>query len=494
MSLWKIAWRSIQQRALASSLTSVSMGLGVALVVAVLVLQAAVTDSFQHGGGLGYDMIVGAKGSKLQLVLNTVYYLSSPVENIPWSYYKEFTDGKFKRYVEKAVPCCLGDYYEEYRVVGTTPEMFELKPPSGKGYTCAAGEIFHSDDFFTAVVGSTVASTTGLTVGSKFQPTHGAPGGHQHDPFTVVGVLAPTGTPNDRAVFVNIEGFYLLDNHAKEPEPAEETQQADADHAHAGADHAEDHAPESAMDHEHAAEDKDAAAHEEHDAADQDHAAEGEHAEHAHEDEHGHDHEHEHGEHHHAPLPENQREVTAILLLTASAPGVPAGLSAMPLIKQINKGSVAQVVLPIREIRTLLDLFVAPLEWLLLALTVLIVVVAGVGILVSIYNSMSERRREIAIMRALGASRESVMLIVLLESILLALAGGMLGWLLGHGLLGVLAPWIGQEAGVNLAFWHATLLELVIIPGLVVLAAVVGFLPAVVAYRTDVAKALVAAP
>ena len=199
MSLWKIAWRSIQQRALASTLTSVSMGLGVALVVAVLVIHAAVADSFRHNAGLGYDMIVGAKGGKLQLVLNTVYYLSSPVENIPYSYYKEFTDGKFKSYTEKAVPCCLGDYYEEFRVVGTTPEMFTLKPPHGEAYTCAAGEIFHPDDFFTAVIGATVARKTGLTVGSKFQPTHGASDGHQHDPFTVVGVLAPTGTPNDRA-------------------------------------------------------------------------------------------------------------------------------------------------------------------------------------------------------------------------------------------------------------------------------------------------------
>src|SRR5580658_8151289 len=132
MSLWKIAWRSIQQRALASTLTSISMGLGVALVVAVLVVHGGVADSFRNNAGLGYDMIVGAKGSKLQLVLNTVYYLSSPVENIPWSYYKEFTEGKFKTYVEKAVPCCLGDYFEEFRVIGTTPEMFTLKPPHGE--------------------------------------------------------------------------------------------------------------------------------------------------------------------------------------------------------------------------------------------------------------------------------------------------------------------------------------------------------------------------
>ena len=93
-------------------------------------------------------------------------------------------------------------------------------------------------------IGATVARKTGLTVGSTFQPTHGASDGHQHDPFTVVGVLAPTGTPNDRRGFINIEGFYLLDNHAKplegygdEPGAGEKPDHADTDHDHADPDH-----------------------------------------------------------------------------------------------------------------------------------------------------------------------------------------------------------------------------------------------------------------
>src|SRR6185295_11493141 len=118
MSLWKIAWRSIQQRALASTLTGLSMALGVALVVAVLVIHGVVSQSFQGNSGLGYNLIVGAKGGKLQLVLNTVYYLSSPVENIPYSYYKEFSEGRFKAYCDRVIPVCLGDYYQDFRVVG----------------------------------------------------------------------------------------------------------------------------------------------------------------------------------------------------------------------------------------------------------------------------------------------------------------------------------------------------------------------------------------
>lgn len=182
------------------------------------------------------------------------------------------------------------------------------------------------------------------------------------------------------------------------------------------------------------------------------------------------------------------------MVLTASPGGVPPELYALPLVKQINKGPVAQAVLPIREIVSLFDLLVRPIELLLLALTILIVVVAGIGILVSMYNSMSERRREIAVMRALGAGRATVMLIVLFESILLSLAGGLAGWLVGHLLLAGLGPWMAAQTGVALGLFQTVPGELVIIPGLIGLAAVVGYLPAMVAYRTDVAKALIAAP
>ncbi|OYV83699.1 MAG: lipoprotein ABC transporter permease, partial [Planctomycetia bacterium 21-64-5] len=158
MSLWKIAWRSIEQRALASCLTAVSMALGVALVVTVLVLHSVVDHYFRHSAQ-GYDMIVGAtKGGRLQLVLNTVYHLSQPVENLPYRFYKEFLKdgehpGKFASLVDVAVPLCLGDSYEEFRVVGTTPAMFEAWAPY-QVYEFAAGRNFKQENFFEGVIGS----------------------------------------------------------------------------------------------------------------------------------------------------------------------------------------------------------------------------------------------------------------------------------------------------------------------------------------------------
>ncbi|HTM53560.1 MAG TPA: ABC transporter permease [Pirellulales bacterium] len=505
MSLWKIAWRSIQQRALASSLTGISMALGVMLVVAVLVVHGVINRSFLNNSALGYNVVVGAKGGRLDLVLNSVYYLARPVENIPYSYYLELAEGNLKPYVDKAVPVCLGDMYRDFRVVGTTPAFFNDLDYGGHKYTFAEGRNFEPDEYYGAVIGATVARESGLRVHDTFQPAHGVgPEAHEHDPFTVLGVLEPTGTPNDRALFINMEGFYLIPEHAKqvdESEPA--TKPAHADHAHDEHAHDDHDKPDAKADDHPAGED---GAHEEHahaehsqpadaphEHADHEHAeAAHTHDEHAH-DEHGHHH-HEHGEHAHEPLPIEQREVTAVLVLTASIGGAPPELMAPALIKKINKDSVAQAVLPIREMTSLFATFVDPLRIILLSLTVMIVVVSGIGILVSIYNSMSERQHEIAVMRALGAGRRTVMVLVLLESILLSLAGGLAGWAVGHALIALLSPWIAAQTGVSIGFWQFVGYESVIIPGLIALAALVGYLPALAAYRTDVAKALGANP
>ena len=121
----------------------------------------------------------------------------------------------------------------------------------------------------------------------------------------------------------------------------------------------------------------------------------------------------------------------------------------------IDEGRDAQAVLPVLEIYSLFESIVRPFQLLLLGLTALICIVSGISILVSIYNSMSDRRHEIAVMRALGANGPTVMTIILLESILLSLAGEALGWVLGHGLNWVVGPRIGAaQTGVTIGFWN----------------------------------------
>ena len=414
MSLWKIAWRSIQQRALVSLLTAISMGLGVALVVSVLVVYGVVYQSF-HRGGEGYDLIIGAKGGKEQLVLNTVFYLSQPIGNIPYSFYEELTEGKFAGHVETAIPVCMGHSYQGFRVVGTIPEMFtELKYRGDQSYTFDQGENFKDENPFDAVLGASAAARTRLQVGEKFQAVHGmGDGGRVHkETFNVVGILAPTGTPVDRAIFVNMAGFYEI--HGAE---------AIAEHEHQG-----------------------------------------------------------HGD--------EEKQITAVLVCIRPTPPGRTDVVA----RLINDGKVAQAAVPARVIADLFEGIVGKLQWILLGMAVLTVVVAGISIMVSIYNSMSDRRHEIAVMRALGARRVTVMLIILMESILLSLIGGVCGLLLGHGMIWACSPWIVDWTGVVVGLLQFQWMELVLIPGLIVLASAVGYLPALTAYRTDVAQSLTNTP
>ena len=443
MSLWGIAWRSIRQRLFTSGLTALSLALGVALVVATLVIGGVVRDAFASGQGLGYNLIVGAKGSPLQLVLNSVYLVSKPIENISWRFYQEFLpadarpDGVAGRYagsVAKAVPICMGDYFRSFRVVGTNAACFDtLTVGDGRPFAFAAGRNFRDDEFFGGVLGGAVAAKLGLAVGDRFAPTHGADDGLVHDPFTVTGILARTDTPVDRGVYVNMEGFYLQEGHAK---PVPEGDRGDEAGAEAGKD------PQLSP-------------------------ADGR----------------------PAPLPFDQREVTAILVQTASPGGMPPELLAMGLKTAINEDRDGQAAEPVREIRTLLDLFVRPLELLLLLVTTLVVIVSAIGILVSMVGSALERSRDVAVMRALGARRSHVLTAVLLEAIILAVGGGVVGWLLGHGIVAAIGPLITTNAGVSAGFFSAAPLgEALLVPFLVGLAILSALLPALAAYRTDVAK------
>jgi putative ABC transport system permease protein len=527
----------MEQRGLASALTALSMALGVAVMIVVIVVYSVTVRQFEQNAQ-GYNLIVGGKGGSLQLVLSTVYHIGQPLYPIPYTYYQKFLPGgEFGTYTAVAIPQTLGDGYQApngtmFRVVGTTPDLFDkieygrksdgtpLKyefQPGGRNMKDASqlhGEAFH-DAAFEAVVGSIVAAQSGLKVGDEIQPTHGVGAeGHKHEGFKVVGILKPTGTANDRAVFINIEGFYRLEGHALAGEKADGERgragegeakardakehghdehehakgEAHADEKHAAERHKAEAQPEGGVDHKEGAEhdhehEKDAHhADEHHD----EHVAGEHHEEHDEHDAHDeHDHHHDHA-HATEPLPIDQREVTSILVLCKDA------LGPMALDMAINKGKdrIAQSVAPAREVSVLLNSIVGPVRIVLLVLTILVVIVAGISILVSIYNSMSERSHDIAVMRALGASRSAVMGIVLVESILLAVGGGLLGILLGHAIIGLASPYIVERTGISVSLLEFDWQELVLIPALVALASLVGFLPALAAYRTDVAKAL----
>lgn len=454
MNLLVIAFKSLKQRALSSSLTALSVALGIMLVVSVLVVNGVVENTFNQKS-VGVSLLVGPRGSDLGNVLSAVYRIGKPAENLPWRVLTEDVVKAAERLpgvkkssdvIEWVIPMTMGDVTQEgsFPVLGTTPKYFKMEYAAGKKFKKKGDLPVNS---FDALIGSRVARENGWDIGSQFSLIHGGADGHVHDEkFTVVGLLAPTGTANDVTVFVNIEGFFLISGHEKPPEDAitrlqefgyEVTpeQQAVIREAAGGHDH-----------HDHAG--------------------------------------HDHGAHAPHPVPDDLKEVSFILVRTKSP------TASIMLAAELNEGMRAQAVNPIIVISKLMKLFVGNTKKLLLLLTALIVVVAGIGIFVSIYNSMSDRKREIAIMRALGASRVTVFSIILGESLLLCLGGGILGLLMGHGLVVVAAPFIESQAGISVNPWSFDVMELILFPILIGMATLVGFLPGLTAYRTDVADSL----
>ncbi len=450
MSLLQIAWRNFRHRSLSSFLTTLNLALGVALVVIVLAIYGIVTDAFRSNSAVSYNIVVGPKGSPLQLTLNSVYYLSQPIENLPFTEFMEFMpkqrraeivqtvggskalgdrDGKYAAYVTGgfAIPLALGDYFGEFRVVGTTPDFFELLlhgPNVDQKFAFAQGRNFKSyseeNGYFEAVLGSRVAAEQGVNAGDIFYPTHGDPEGKGHaDAFKIVGVLEPTGTPNDRATFVNLEGFYLMEGHAKPVESQD-------------ADFIPGQTPSDAQI---------------------------------------------------KPLTIAEREVTSILVRNG-------GLWGPQMMNVINEGNAAQAAAPVGEINKLLSQIIGPLLTALMVITVITCVVAAIGVLVAIYNSMNDRRRDIAVMRALGARREAVTGIIMLESLLIAIIGGVCGWCIAHGAITLASPFIEARTGVHATFFMVSSYEVLVLPLVLVLAALAGLLPAMIAYRTDVSRNL----
>jgi putative ABC transport system permease protein len=183
-------------------------------------------------------------------------------------------------------------------------------------------------------------------------------------------------------------------------------------------------------------------------------------------------------------LPDEQKEVTAVLVKTIAITLPPI------MIPEINDAPYAQAANPGAQISWLMRSVLGNIRTLMIIMTTLIILVSGVGIFVSIYNSMAGRRKEIAIMRSLGAGRSTVFSIVLSEAVLLCLAGGLCGMLLGHGLVFIAAPIVERQTGLLIDPLSFDKWELVLFPSLIALASLIGIIPGLTAYRTDVASNL----
>ena len=458
MNIFQLVLKQMRQRALGTWLTLLSVTLGVALAVTVLILYREAGSLFGQTD-YGFDVLIGKKGSDTQLVMNTVYQLDKSPGNLPLSLYKDLLHKRqYRQYVKLAVPYVVGDsYLGRYRIVGTTPDLFghgddgqklpdakvmEYRPD--KRYQIASGQDF-APDKFEAVIGSDVAKQTELKLGSTFRATHGIPlPGEKPDIhktiWTVVGILAPTHTASDRVVFLPYESLYTIGEHeigmlaqmyiraGKPPPPSN----ADPDTVKVYT-------------------------------------------------------QTDDGRFHLLPtFPEEAKEVSAILVKARSP------FAATSLMYEMNNGDAAQAISPAGTMRQFFETFLKGPTYVLLAVAILVTIVAAVGILVSIYNSVSARLREIAILRALGATRVRVLSLICIESMLIGVGGGLLGLLAGHALAGGASYYFNQYVGEGIHWARTSWVEWAYLAGVVVVALLAGLIPAAKAYRTPVATNLVA--
>ena len=439
MSLWHIAWSYLWNRKLTTFMTIISVALAVGLITAVLTLREETRKRFEEEGQ-EFDMVVGAKGNPLQLVLSAVYYLDAPTGNIHLS---DLEYIKRDERVRSAFPINLGDSYRgQYRIVGTSREFMDVEfvRTERQPFALAKGRYFETA--MEAVVGASVAENEGLEIGKTFVGTHGfvdSPYAHVHEnqPYTVVGIMERSGTPNDRAIFCSLDSVWKVHQHDAVDDMYVDPDAEDGDQ---GGEHAE-----------------------------------GEHDE-SHEGEHDHEHAHEHN-------PDDPM-VTAVLVMLHS----PA--MRFQFKTKINNNLNAMAAVPIQEIQKLYDQLLGTAKAVLLAIGYLVVVISSLSILIGLYLSILQRKRDLAIMRALGASSGEIFGSVIIEAFWVTVLGLAAGWALGclvcWGLSSYLVTKIGFTASaVTLTADMVTAYSAVILMGMVA-----GVLPAWQAYRTDVARDL----
>lgn len=526
MNLLQLVMKQMRQRALGTWLTLLSVTLGVALAIAILIL-------YREGRGIfgqteyGYDLIIGPKGSGTQMVMNAVYHIDKSPGNIPYSVYEQMISPAFRPQVRYAVPIAVGDSYQNHRIVATLPKFFGFddagRPLEGydeKGqllpgwwspnsnpddrpddaqvaasaleyrplqkYELAQGRMF-SGQKFEAVIGSDVPARTGLKLGDKFQATHGLPDPNaakdiHPEEWTVVGILKPTKTAADRVLFIPLVSSLAISEHDIALRKIKAVQQ--------GKTISEIHritrpaTPETqpAID-DHDIEDHDLEDHDEH-------AGEAGHG-HAH---HGHDHSHDGPKPYTISedgkvtpiLPREAWEISAVMVKTRGSSQLTGVMFA------VNNRPDATAVNPADVMRQFFDTFLHGSSMVLLIVVALVSVVAAIGILVSIYNSVTARRKEIAILRALGATRARVLVLICVEAALVGVFGGLLGLILGHGLAALGSMFLKSLIGQGINWVHVGGAELLYLAGVALLAALAGLVPALSAYKTPVATNLVA--
>jgi putative ABC transport system permease protein len=400
INAFTLALKSLRHKALSTTLNLLLMAIGIAMMTFVLSASQQLEDSALRDAQ-GIDLVVGAKGSPLQLILSSVYHIDIPTGNIPLAAQAQLAQN---RMVKKVIPLALGDSYKGFRIVGTNTDYI-----AHYGGAASTGKLF--DAPLQAVFGAQAAARTGVTIGAKFSGSHGlAQGGEEHAdaPFTVVGILKPTGTVLDRLVLTPVESVWRVHEimHGIDTNDKEE---------------------KAAMDEE--------------------------------------------------------RELTALLVQYASP------LAAVTMPRFINSQSELQAAQPAFESAKLFRMLGVGVD-VLRGIAALVLLSAALSMFVALYNALEERKTDLAILRTLGAPPMKLLLLLLAEGLTLALAGALLGWALGHVAVEALGHVLSQDQNLSLSGWVVVADEAWLALVALGVGLIAALVPALRAYRTDIAATL----
>jgi putative ABC transport system permease protein len=417
MIIPRLALQSLRNRRLTALLAMSSIALSVALLLGVEKVRNGARESFANTIS-GTDLVAGARGGGVQLLLYSVFRIGNASNNITWESYQDIAS---RPEVAWIVPLSLGDSHHGYRVLGTTADYFEhYKFRRDRGLEFATGGVF--TDLFDTVLGSDVAEALGYKLGDPIVVAHGIGRvsfqEHGDKPFRVAGILEKTGTPVDRTVHVSLEAIEAIHvdwQSGAAPQPgeavsAEEVRRMDL----------------------------------------------------------------------------QPRAVTAALI------GLKSKLGAFTLQRWINEYNEEPLtaVLPGVALQELWSI-VGAAEQALLIVSAMVVATALIGMMTAIFSTLNERRREMAILRSVGARPLHVLGLLVAEAGVLAIAGTLIGFAALYVGLLLARPVIDAAFGLYIDIGWPGRRELITLLAIVLAGLAAGFLPALRAYRSSLADGLV---
>ena len=436
--MFKVAWKNIMHRPLTLILNILLLGLGVGLMSFLFILNDQLKEKFDNNLA-DIDLVIGAKGSPLQMILCNMYHIDNPTGNISIAEAKPYLKPNpaiFKR----VVPLSLGDSHEGYRIVGTDHSFLELY--NGE---IAEGKLFSKT--LEVTLGHTVATEGGIKIGDKFKSSHGFTDDedaiHDHGEMTVVGILKPSSSVMDQLILTATATVWAAHDHVEE-------------------------SPNESHD-EHNHDD-----HEGHDHGDHDHAH--------------HDHDHAHHVHDLSRedlMSHEDKEITAMLVQYQSK----TNRYALGLPRTINNNTDMMAASPPFEINRLYSMMGVGTK-AIQVLGFLIALVSAISIFISLLNSLKEREYELSLLRVSGAGPSQLFSLVIFEGLILALIGSIIGLILGRVAMFFMAGRLDISYGYDFSVGMFGIKDLYILTAALALGVLASLIPAVRAYGLDIHKVL----